>query len=45
MFHLQAFDILVVNQDFKAETSDSVTLARGDIVEVLRTSEANGNLK
>ncbi|XP_046810938.1 obscurin isoform X2 [Lucilia cuprina] len=40
-----AFDILVVNQDFKAETSDSVTLTRGDIVEVLKTTETNGNLK
>ncbi|XP_061388551.1 obscurin-like, partial [Musca vetustissima] len=33
-----AFDILVVNQDFKSEASDSVTLQRGDIVEVLKTS-------
>ncbi|XP_075169287.1 obscurin isoform X4 [Haematobia irritans] len=32
------FDILVVNQDFKSEASDSVTLQRGDIVEVLKTS-------
>lgn len=33
-----AFDILVVNKDFKSEASDSVTLQRGDIVEVLKTS-------
>uniref|UniRef100_A0A1I8Q6N2 Obscurin n=1 Tax=Stomoxys calcitrans TaxID=35570 RepID=A0A1I8Q6N2_STOCA len=33
-----AFDILVVNQDFKSEATDSVTLQRGDIVEVLKTS-------
>uniref|UniRef100_A0A1A9WI64 DH domain-containing protein n=1 Tax=Glossina brevipalpis TaxID=37001 RepID=A0A1A9WI64_9MUSC len=33
-----AFDILIVNKDFKAESADSVTLSRGDIVEVLKTS-------
>uniref|UniRef100_A0A1B0BW30 DH domain-containing protein n=1 Tax=Glossina palpalis gambiensis TaxID=67801 RepID=A0A1B0BW30_9MUSC len=35
----KAFDILIVNKDFKAESADSVTLSRGDIVEVLKTSQ------
>lgn len=39
LFTFQAFDILIVNKDFKAESADSVTLSRGDIVEVLKTSQ------
>ncbi|XP_017469983.1 PREDICTED: uncharacterized protein LOC108361757, partial [Rhagoletis zephyria] len=34
-------NILVINQEFLADSPDSITLSRGDLVEVLKISEGN----
>lgn len=44
MFCFQVEDILVVNKNYEGDADGSITLHRGDLVEVLKTSlNANGN--
>lgn len=37
------YDILVVNKDYEAEGSDSISLRVGDLVEVLDTGATSDN--
>lgn len=37
------YDILVVNKDYEAQSSDSISLRVGDLVEVLDTGASGDN--
>uniref|UniRef100_A0A0K8VGA2 SH3 domain-containing protein n=3 Tax=Bactrocera latifrons TaxID=174628 RepID=A0A0K8VGA2_BACLA len=34
-------NILVINQDFLADSPDSISLSRGDLVEIIKTTEGD----
>lgn len=37
IINFQVYDILVVNEDYKGDEQGSISLRRGDIVEVINT--------
>lgn len=37
IYNFQVYDILVVNEDYKGDEQGSISLRRGDIVEVINT--------